>query len=53
MTLKELAAETGATPANARTWGQEIGAAVKIGSGRPKYDVDVVAKHIVMLRGMC
>ena len=53
MTLKDLSREMGSTPANARIWGQEIGAAVKIGSGRPKYDVDVVAKHIVMLRGMC
>ena len=53
MSLKELASETGSTPANARLWGQEIGAAVRIGSGRPKYDVDGVAKHIVMLRGMC
>lgn len=53
MSLKELVKETGTTPLTARLWGQEIGAALRIGSGRTKYDVDVVAKHIVMLRGMC
>lgn len=53
MSLKDLASEIGSTTSNARRWGYEIGAAVRVGSGRPKYDVDVVAKHIVILRGMC
>lgn len=53
MSLNDLTKEIGSDPSNAKRWGVDIGAAVKIGSGRVKYDVDVVAKHIVMLRGMC
>ena len=53
MSLKDLSREMGATPSNARQWGREIGAAVQIGSERTKYDVDVVAKQIVLRRGMC
>ena len=53
MSLNDLTKEISSDPANAKQWGMDIGAAVKIGSGRVKYDVDVVAKRIVMLRGMC
>ena len=51
MSLTDLSFELHVTPHTAKRWGQENGLGILI-DRRVKYDTDMVAKQIVMGRGM-
>ena len=54
VTRENLMDELGCDANRAKEWGHEIKAARKVGtSNRVTYDIDVVAKHLVIMRGMC
>lgn len=52
MTLADLAQELGMNRDGAKAWAAEKCIGNRVGR-RVKYETDEVAKHIVLLRGMC